>query len=62
MYEQYHPLGIVGVVSAFNFPVAVWAVDTLLHGFVGTFVFGSLRKTPLWNCLSKYNRECFKEE
>ncbi len=30
MYDQYHPLGIVGVVSAFNFPVAVWSWNTML--------------------------------
>jgi aldehyde dehydrogenase (NAD+) len=30
MYEQYHPLGIVGVISAFNFPVAVWAWNAML--------------------------------
>lgn len=30
MYEQYHPLGVVGVVSAFNFPVAVWAWNTMI--------------------------------
>jgi len=30
MYEQYHPLGIVGVVSAFNFPVAVWSWNAML--------------------------------
>ena len=28
MYEQYHPLGIVGIISAFNFPVAVWSWNT----------------------------------
>ncbi|HLV43025.1 MAG TPA: aldehyde dehydrogenase family protein, partial [Brumimicrobium sp.] len=28
MYEQYHPLGVVGVISAFNFPVAVWSWNT----------------------------------
>ena len=44
MYEQYHPLGIVGIISAFNFPVAVWAWNTALHGFVAMFVFGSLQK------------------
>ena len=30
MYEQYHPLGIIGVISAFNFPVAVWAWNAML--------------------------------
>jgi len=30
MYDQYHPLGIVGIISAFNFPVAVWAWNTAL--------------------------------
>ena len=30
MYEQYHPLGIVGIISAFNFPVAVWSWNTAL--------------------------------
>lgn len=30
MYEQYHPLGIVGVISAFNFPVAVWSWNAML--------------------------------
>ena len=35
MYEQYHPLGIVGVISAFNFPVAVWAWNTALAWICG---------------------------
>ncbi len=30
MYEQYHPMGVVGIISAFNFPVAVWAWNTAL--------------------------------
>ena len=30
MYEQYHPLGIVGIISAFNFPVAVWSWNSML--------------------------------
>ena len=30
MYEQYHPLGVVGIISAFNFPVAVWAWNSAL--------------------------------
>ncbi len=38
MYDQYHPLGIVGVVSAFNFPVAVWAWNTMLALICGDVV------------------------
>ena len=30
MYEQYHPLGIIGIISAFNFPVAVWSWNSML--------------------------------
>ncbi|HET7301324.1 MAG TPA: aldehyde dehydrogenase family protein, partial [Oleiagrimonas sp.] len=35
MYEQYHPLGLVGVISAFNFPVAVWAWNCMLAAACG---------------------------
>jgi len=35
MYDQYHPLGIVGVISAFNFPVAVWAWNSFLAAICG---------------------------
>ncbi|WP_346859287.1 aldehyde dehydrogenase family protein [uncultured Draconibacterium sp.] len=38
MYDQYHPLGIVGVVSAFNFPVAVWAWNTMIALISGDVV------------------------
>jgi aldehyde dehydrogenase (NAD+) len=38
MYEQYHPLGIVGVVSAFNFPVAVWSWNAMLALVCGDVV------------------------
>ena len=38
MYEQYHPLGIVGVISAFNFPVAVWAWNTMIALIAGDVV------------------------
>jgi aldehyde dehydrogenase (NAD+) len=38
MYEQYHPLGIVGVVSAFNFPVAVWAWNAMIALICGDVV------------------------
>ncbi|HEY1202945.1 MAG TPA: aldehyde dehydrogenase family protein, partial [Niastella sp.] len=35
MYEQWHPLGIVGIISAFNFPVAVWSWNTMLAWICG---------------------------
>ncbi len=35
MYEQYHPLGVVGVISAFNFPVAVWAWNAFIAAICG---------------------------
>jgi aldehyde dehydrogenase (NAD+) len=35
MYEQWHPLGVVGVISAFNFPVAVWAWNAFLAAIAG---------------------------
>ena len=35
MYDQWHPLGVVGVVTAFNFPVAVWAWNALLAAICG---------------------------
>ena len=48
MYDQYHPLGIVGVVSAFNFPVAVWAWNTMIAAIAGdVVVWKPSSKTPL---------------
>ena len=48
MYEQYHPLGIVGIISAFNFPVAVWAWNTSLSWICGDVcVWKPSEKTPL---------------
>ncbi len=48
MYEQYHPLGIVGIISAFNFPVAVWAWNTALAWICGNVcVWKPSEKVPL---------------
>ncbi|WP_274474859.1 L-piperidine-6-carboxylate dehydrogenase [Mangrovimonas aestuarii] len=48
MYEQYHPLGVVGIVSAFNFPVAVWSWNTALAWICGDVcVWKPSEKTPL---------------
>ncbi|MEQ1678511.1 MAG: aldehyde dehydrogenase family protein, partial [Chitinophagaceae bacterium] len=48
MYEQYHPLGIVGIISAFNFPVAVWSWNTMLAWVCGNVcIWKPSEKTPL---------------
>ncbi len=48
MYEQYHPLGIVGIISAFNFPVAVWAWNTALSWVCGDVaIWKPSEKTPI---------------
>jgi len=48
MYEQYQPLGIVGIISAFNFPVAVWAWNAFLAGVCGDVcIWKPSPKTPL---------------
>lgn len=48
MYEQWHPLGIVGIISAFNFPVAVWAWNSALAWICGNVtVWKPSEKTPL---------------
>lgn len=48
MYEQWHPLGIVGIISAFNFPVAVWSWNTALAWVCGDVcVWKPSEKTPL---------------
>jgi aldehyde dehydrogenase (NAD+) len=48
MYEQYHPLGIVGIITSFNFPVAVWAWNTMLAIIGGNVVIWKpSSKTPL---------------
>ncbi|WP_126971249.1 L-piperidine-6-carboxylate dehydrogenase [Gynurincola endophyticus] len=48
MYDQYHPLGIVGIISAFNFPVAVWSWNTMLGWICGDVcVWKPSEKTPL---------------
>ncbi|MBC7920663.1 MAG: aldehyde dehydrogenase family protein [Ferruginibacter sp.] len=48
MYDQYHPLGIVGIISAFNFPVAVWAWNAMVAAVCGNVcVWKPSEKTPL---------------
>jgi aldehyde dehydrogenase (NAD+) len=48
MYEQWHPYGIIGVVSAFNFPVAVWAWNAFLAAICGNVtIWKPSSKTPL---------------
>ena len=48
MYEQWHPLGVVGVISAFNFPVAVWAWNAMIAAVCGDcVVWKPSSQTPL---------------
>jgi len=48
MYEQYHPLGVVGIISAFNFPVAVWAWNTALAWVCGDVtIWKPSEKSPM---------------
>jgi aldehyde dehydrogenase (NAD+) len=48
MYEQWHPLGVVGVISAFNFPVAVWSWNAMLAWVCGNVcIWKPSEKTPM---------------
>ncbi|HYW95385.1 MAG TPA: aldehyde dehydrogenase family protein [Bacteroidales bacterium] len=48
MYDQYHPLGIVGLITSFNFPVAVWAWNSMIAAAAGdVVVWKPSSKTPL---------------
>ena len=48
MYEQWHPLGLVGIISAFNFPVAVWAWNAFIAAICGDIsIWKPSPKTPL---------------
>jgi aldehyde dehydrogenase (NAD+) len=48
MYEQWHPLGIVGIISAFNFPVAVWSWNAMIAMICGDVcIWKASEKTPL---------------
>jgi aldehyde dehydrogenase (NAD+) len=58
MYEQWHPLGIVGVISAFNFPVAVWSWNAMIALVCGdVVVWKPSEKTPLCSvaCMHIFN-------
>jgi aldehyde dehydrogenase (NAD+) len=64
MYEQWHPLGVVGIISAFNFPVAVWSWNSALAWICGDVcVWKASEKTPLcavacqhiWNEVAEEN-------
>jgi aldehyde dehydrogenase (NAD+) len=55
MYEQYHPLGIVGIISAFNFPVAVWSWNSMIAWVCGDVtVWKPSEKTPLCGVACQY--------
>ncbi len=48
MYEQWHPMGVVGIISSFNFPVAVWSWNSMIAFICGnTCVWKPSKKTPI---------------
>jgi len=48
MYEHWHPLGVVGIITAFNFPIAVWSWNSMIAAVCGdTMVWKPSSKTPL---------------
>ncbi len=48
MYEQWHPMGVVGIISAFNFPVAVWSWNAMIAMVCGdTCIWKASEKVPL---------------
>ena len=48
MYEQWHPLGVVGIITAFNFPAAVWAWNSMIAAVCGdTMIWKPSHDTPL---------------
>ena len=63
MYEQWHPLGIVGIISAFNFPVAVWSWNAAIAWVCGNVtVWKPSEKTPLCgNAIHNIIAKVFKE-
>jgi aldehyde dehydrogenase (NAD+) len=63
MYEQYHPLGIVSIISAFNFPVAVWSWNSMLAMVCGDVcIWKPSEKTPLCGvACQKIIQKVFKE-
>ena len=63
MYEQYHPLGVVGIISAFNFPVAVWSWNTALAWICGNVtIWKPYEKAPLcWIACQNIISEVLKE-
>jgi len=63
MYEQWHPMGIVGIISAFNFPVAVWSWNAALAWVCGNVtVWKPSEKTPLCgNAIQKIVEKVFAD-
>ena len=48
MYEQWHPLGVIGIITAFNFPIAVWSWNAMIAAICGdTMLWKPSSKTPL---------------
>jgi aldehyde dehydrogenase (NAD+) len=55
MFDQYHPLGIVGVISAFNFPVAVWAWNAMIALIAGNVVLWKPSSKVMLSAIAVHN-------
>ncbi|HZK08350.1 MAG TPA: aldehyde dehydrogenase family protein [Bacteroidales bacterium] len=55
MFDQYHPLGIVGVISAFNFPVAVWAWNAMIALIAGNLVLWKPSSKVMLSAIAVHN-------
>ncbi|MCK9270091.1 MAG: aldehyde dehydrogenase family protein [Bacteroidales bacterium] len=55
MFDQYHPLGIVGVISAFNFPVAVWAWNAMIALIAGDVVLWKPSSKVMLSAIATHN-------
>jgi len=55
MYEQWHPLGVVGVISAFNFPVAVWAWNAFISAICGNTTIWKPAHSGMLCCIAVQN-------
>lgn len=63
MYEQWHPLGVVGIISAFNFPVAVWSWNAMLAAICGnTCIWKPSENASQRSSSAKHHPNCSQKQ